>query len=109
MTTQNTDIMTLKLTARGNTNLHGGWLKGAGELAGHVKADNLSRVLPLSDGNANAGLTDPAAICAQCTQLATTGVTTSTYGLGHHFNEDLMVRMAEAGGAMPTTAKPPRI
>jgi Ca-activated chloride channel family protein len=82
----------------GNTDLHGGWLKGADELAGHVKPDNLSRVLLLSDGNANEGLTDPAVISAQCRQLASTGgVTTSTYGLGCHFNEDLMVQMAEAG------------
>jgi Ca-activated chloride channel family protein len=55
-------------------------------------------VILLSDGNANQGLTDTAAIEEQCRQLAAAGVTTSTYGLGDAFNEDLMLRMARSGG-----------
>ena len=39
----------------GSTNLHGGWLKGAEEAAGHLDPATISRVLLLSDGNANAG------------------------------------------------------
>lgn len=86
-----------QIHAAGNTNLHGGWLQGAQEVAAHTRPDSLSRVLLLSDGQANAGLTDMNAIAAQCAELATAGVTTSTYGLGHHFNEDLMEGMARAG------------
>jgi Ca-activated chloride channel family protein len=55
-------------------------------------------VILLSDGQANEGLTDSDAIAAQCAELAAQGVTTSTYGLGNSFNEDLMVAMARAGG-----------
>lgn len=82
----------------GTTNLHGGWLRGAETLAPLTNAETLSRVILLSDGCANAGLTDVRAIERQCRELAEAGVTTSTYGLGHNFNEELMVGMAQAGG-----------
>ncbi len=52
----------------------------------------------LSDGQANEGLTDAAEIAAQCAAWAAKGITTSTYGLGNSFNEDLMVAMARSGG-----------
>ncbi len=81
----------------GSTNLHGGWEAGGRSLLELVGQAGLSRVILLSDGNANAGLTDPEAIVKQCARFAEQGVTTSTYGLGHDFNEDLMVGMAKAG------------
>ena len=58
----------------------------------------LKRVILLSDGKANEGLTDATALAAQCAEWAARGVTTSTYGLGNSFNEELMVAMARAGG-----------
>jgi hypothetical protein len=36
-------------------------------------------------------------IALQCSQLAETGVTTSTYGLGNSFNEELMVAISRSG------------
>lgn len=81
----------------GMTDLHAGWLKGAEELSPYTGQDVVSRVLLLSDGQANKGLCDPQQIFAQCEQLAAAGVTTSTYGLGESFNEDLMVGMGRAG------------
>jgi len=81
----------------GNTHLHGGWHEGAKTLA-DVAGAGLKRVILLSDGQANEGLTDAAAIAAQCAEWAAKGVTTSTYGLGNSFNEELMVAMARAGG-----------
>ena len=81
----------------GSTNLHGGWIGGAETLAPATAAGIVSRVILLSDGCANRGITEPEAIYAQCRDLAAAGVTTSTYGLGHHFNEDLMIGMARAG------------
>lgn len=85
------------ITEGGSTNLHGGWLDGA-ESLGTVAGHGLKRVILLSDGQANQGLTDPAKIAAQCAQWASRGITTSTYGLGHQFNEELMIAMARAGG-----------
>ncbi|MFN9448860.1 MAG: VWA domain-containing protein [Rubrivivax sp.] len=81
----------------GNTNLHGGWQEGIDTLAG-VAGQGLKRVVLLSDGQANEGLTDTQAIAAQCAAWSAQGVTTSTYGLGRNFNEELMVAMARAGG-----------
>jgi Ca-activated chloride channel family protein len=81
----------------GNTNLHGGWLKGAELMAAVAQANEMARILLLSDGQANAGVTDLDTISRQCAELAAVGVTTSTYGLGRHFNEELMIRMANTG------------
>jgi Ca-activated chloride channel family protein len=82
----------------GCTDLHGGWAAGAREVSGHVAPGAVSRVVLLSDGNANKGVVDPATIADQCSELLASGVSTSTYGLGVDFNEDLMLRMARAGG-----------
>ena len=82
----------------GSTNLHGGWLAGAEQVARHDEVCSVNRVLLLSDGCANAGLTDLDAICDQVHSLAKRGITTSTYGLGAHFQEMFMVQMAKAGG-----------
>ena len=86
-----------EITEGGCTNLHGGWFQGAETLAPHTKEDVTSRVILLSDGCANAGLTDHDQIYAQCAEFARAGVSTSTYGLGHGFNEELMIGMARHG------------
>ncbi len=80
----------------GSTDLHGGWREGAQTLV-DVAGSGLKRVVLLSDGAANQGVQDPQAIAAQCSEIVARGITTSTYGLGHHFNEELMVAMARAG------------
>lgn len=85
------------IQAGGTTNLHGGWRVGADSLVDLAITTGLRRVILLSDGCANEGLTDPDAIAEQCRELAAKGVTTSTYGLGNSFNEELMVAMAKAG------------
>jgi len=83
--------------SRGNTALHAGWLTGAEQAARHQNGPVLSRVLLLSDGCANEGLCDAPAIAKHCAEMADAGVGTSTYGLGRHFNEELMTAMARAG------------
>lgn len=85
------------VTSGGSTNLHAGWLAGAEALAEMIQGDDVHRVILLSDGCANAAETDLETIAAQCKSLARRGVTTSTYGLGHDFNESLMLAMASAG------------
>ena len=81
----------------GMTNLHGGWFQGVDNLSPHVRDDAISRVILLSDGCANRGLTDADAIYAQCADFASAGISTSTYGLGDNFNEELMIGMARHG------------
>lgn len=81
----------------GSTNLHGGWLTGAEQLMLGIAEPGVHRVILLSDGNANAGETELEAIAGQCRDRARSGISTSTYGLGRDFNEDLMLAMAKAG------------
>ena len=83
--------------AGGMTNLHGGWLAGAQQLEGGTE-QTVSRVILLSDGQANHGETDLSAIEVQCREWLGRGVSTTTVGLGRGFNEDLMIGMARAGG-----------
>jgi len=86
-----------RIEDQGCTNLHGGWLQGAETLAPLTRDDVTSRVILLSDGCANRGLSEPDPIYLQCADLARAGVTTSTYGLGRSFNEELMIGMAKHG------------
>ena len=81
----------------GMTNLHGGWLKGAETLAPRAGRGMVSRVILLSDGQANRGLLSKEAIYEQVRELASAGVTTSTVGIGFDFNEELMTGIATAG------------
>ncbi len=89
--------LALGITAGGSTNLHAGWLRAGEMLAPHAGGDAACHVVLLSDGLANAGLTDSAQICEQVAALAGAGVTTTTVGLGVDFNEELMTAMARAG------------
>ena len=81
----------------GSTDLHGGWLKGAETLAPRAGHGMVSRVILLSDGQANHGLISVEGICEQVRELASAGVTTSTVGIGFGFNEELMTAIATAG------------
>lgn len=81
----------------GMTNLFGGWEAGAKQLEEGTSKDTISRILILSDGNANEGLTDPSEICQVVENYTDKGISTSSYGLGNSFNEDLMVGMANSG------------
>lgn len=83
--------------ARGATDLAGGWLKGAAELA-EGAPEARRRVLLLTDGLANRGLMDPAELDAAAQSLRAQGITTSTFGLGADFDEALLSRLATAGG-----------
>ncbi len=86
-----------QICSGGMTDLHSGWLLAAEQVARYKTESSINRVLLLSDGMANTGLTDQFEINSQCSELAETGVTTSTYGLGEDFNERLMVEMGRAG------------
>jgi Ca-activated chloride channel homolog len=86
------------IDARGSTDLAGGWLRGAEQVAlGQLKA-GVNRVLLLTDGLANVGMTDPIELAQHATQLRARGVTTTTFGVGEDFDETLLQSMADAGG-----------
>jgi Ca-activated chloride channel family protein len=81
----------------GITALFDGWLAGATQVANHLDPAALNRVLLLSDGQANHGLTDQQQIAAKVAGLTARGISTSAFGLGDGFDEDLMGAMATAG------------
>ena len=81
----------------GQTALHAGWLKGAEVLAPRSSGTRMCRVMLISDGQANHGETSVDRICAQVSELARSGISTTTVGIGMGFNETLMTEMAIAG------------
>ncbi len=88
----------LSLQTEGCTDLSGGYFKGALEVAEHLEQAGAHRVLLLSDGAANRGITDTGALCRHASELLERGVSTSTFGIGLGYNEYLLEGMAAAGG-----------
>ena len=86
-----------EVRAGGGTNLHLGWTVGVRELRLARQQDAISRVLLLSDGQANQGLIEPEELAAACAQAQAEGISTSTYGLGPTFGEGVMTAMARHG------------
>jgi Ca-activated chloride channel homolog len=82
----------------GTTNLSGGWLQGCGLVAQHQKPDALNRVILMTDGLANRGVTSSEKLVSMAQQKRAEGISTTTMGLGSDFNEDLLMQMANAGG-----------
>jgi Ca-activated chloride channel family protein len=86
------------IDARGSTDLGGGWLRGAEQVALGQVAGGVNRVLLLTDGLANQGMTDPGELANHASELRARGVTTTTFGVGEDFDEALLQSMADAGG-----------
>ncbi|MGE5571592.1 MAG: vWA domain-containing protein [Bacteroidota bacterium] len=92
----------LKARVRGiqsgsSTNLSGGLLRGYEEVRKENRAGQVNRLVLLSDGMANVGITSPAALRAKTRSIAEKGISVSTVGVGSQFDEDLMINMAEGG------------
>lgn len=81
----------------GSTNLSGGWLKGLEELR-RATGDGVRKVLLLTDGLANVGITDTPSLVALSENARGESVGTTTIGFGGGFNEELLTQMAAAGG-----------
>ena len=86
----------------GSTNLGAGWLEGCREVAEQqasgVGRDTIDRALLLTDGLANVGIIDQEELCTHAAELRTRGISTSTFGMGGDYNEDLLQALADKGG-----------
>lgn len=82
----------------GSTNLSGGALEGYAQVKSTFRKECVNRVLLLSDGLANVGITDTAQL-QKITRDRNLehGISLSTFGVGTDYNEDLMTGMAEYG------------
>lgn len=81
----------------GNTALHQGWVEGGLQVSQHLANDRLSRVILLTDGQANVGETVPATLATHAQGLAERGVSTTTMGIGDDYDEVLLEGMARSG------------
>ena len=85
----------------GSTALGEGWLTGC-RLVATVQSELgdrwLTRALLLTDGLANVGLTDPHELIGHAVELRRRGVTTTTFGVGADFDEQLLRGLSEGGG-----------
>jgi Ca-activated chloride channel homolog len=86
------------IKAKGMTNLSGGWLEGTKHVTQGLNSSSLNRVLLMSDGLANQGITNKEKLVTLAKQKLEQGISTTTMGLGTDFNEDLLMAMADAGG-----------
>ncbi|MGK7926336.1 MAG: VWA domain-containing protein, partial [Spirulina sp.] len=87
-----------RIRAGGLTNLSGGWLQGCNLVKSQLSPDALNRVLLLTDGQANQGITQPNVLINTARERAEEGIITTTLGFGNYFNEDLLIGMANAAG-----------
>ena len=86
------------LQAGGSTALCAGYLEGCRCVANAPMEGRLNRVLLLTDGEANVGITDERQISNYTSELFERGIVTSTFGVGLGFNEILLQMMADRGG-----------
>jgi len=82
----------------GSTNLAEGWQLAADTLlTHHARNGYVSRTVLLTDGQANVGMTSEAELSALANNYHSRGISTSTYGLGGGYNEDLLTSIASQG------------
>jgi len=87
-----------RVTARGSTALHEAWVRGGLSVSERMLDQGINRVVLITDGLANVGITSTDEIVTQAMGLYQRGVSTSTIGIGADFNEDLLMPMAQSGG-----------
>lgn len=82
----------------GYTNLSGGMFEGYDQVNSTYSRGYVNRVLLLSDGLANVGITDRYELAKKVRDKnRRDGITISTFGVGNDFNENLMADLADYG------------
>ena len=86
------------ITAGGSTNLHAGMMLGYEQAQIGYEHQAVNRVILLTDGMANTGVTDPDQIVADSKAYNDEGIGITTIGVGTSYNQDLMLALARNGG-----------
>lgn len=87
-----------QLQAKGSTDLHAGWLQSATNVVENINEKSINRVLIISDGETNHGIRDSKEIINHVRKLYEQSVSTSCFGVGNGFNEDLLQGIVNNGG-----------
>jgi Ca-activated chloride channel family protein len=88
-----------RITTGGSTNLSEGWLTGCREVAEfQSEARYIDCAWLLTDGLANVGIVNQEELATHAAELRKRGISTTTFGVGLDFNEELLRAMAEKGG-----------
>ncbi len=85
------------VTAGGGTNLGAGLQAGIDVLLAGQEIGNARKLVLISDGLANKGITDTARLGAMANIAVEKEFAVSTVGVGHDFNEHLMTAIADRG------------
>src|SRR5262249_48855739 len=86
-----------QLATGGSTNLHGGLMLGLREVAPDPLPAGSNRVILLTDGIANRGVTDPEAILRDSRGFTAENVDLTTIGVGRDLDTALLDRLARGG------------
>lgn len=97
-----------RVAPRGSTNLGGGMLEGFRQAERFAGREFINRVILLSDGLANQGVTDPHSLNKIARRYRNKSISLSTMGVGMDYNEDLMVGLSESGGGSYYFIESPR-
>ncbi|MEJ2640432.1 MAG: VWA domain-containing protein [Desulfosarcinaceae bacterium] len=85
------------IAAGGGTNLGGGLQSGISLLRRQRQSERQRRVLLISDGLANQGITDPYRLGEMAAAATEDHLAVTTIGVGLEFNEDLLSLLADRG------------
>lgn len=91
------DQAVAQLVPEGSTNLSDGLLRGFQEVERNFDIRRNNRVILLTDGIANQGITDPNQIAELARGYNDRGIFLGTIGLGHEFNDALLSQLARQG------------
>jgi Mg-chelatase subunit ChlD len=86
-----------RLEPGSSTNIHAGLMLGYHEALKHYNREGTNRVVLLTDGIANEGVTDPTRIARDSLAFNVRGVDLSTIGVGLDLNKDLLRELAKSG------------
>ena len=81
----------------GATNIHDAWVKSVEEVSKNISDLYINRVILLTDGQINSGEKNIDTISTNVSKIANVSISTSTFGVGEDFNENLLQSIAESG------------
>ena len=83
--------------AGGSTNLHAGLMRGYEMAQQHFDPERTNRMIFLTDGNANVGVTESSEIASESRRCINRGISLVTIALGVDMNNGLLREIADSG------------